>query len=120
VAIALFIAVSAAPLFVPFLTHPRDRSVHLAASPQPDETVISGKNDPVAADCAAIEAPWTKWMDERIVKVLITRSPKYGTIWRADVNMCGSCRRQKQPFLERVICSKDNVVGAPVVGIAPL
>jgi hypothetical protein len=46
--------------------------------PQPDEATITGENDPVAAACASEGALYNPQ------RVLVTRSPEWGTIWRAD------------------------------------
>lgn len=53
--------------------------------PAREEVVLSGSADPTIGFCADIAERLTIAADSRIVRVLITRSPEWGTIWRADL-----------------------------------
>ena len=53
-------------------------------TPLKDEIVITGVGDPVAKECADAEAPMQKRLNLTVLKVVVTKSRKWGTIWRAD------------------------------------
>lgn len=53
-------------------------------TPDADEVAVSDSTDPVARRCADQAERHTIAEDSRIIRVLITRSPQWGIIWRAD------------------------------------
>lgn len=61
----------------------------VAASPMPpgivqkDEVAITDAGDPVAKDCAASEAKMEDALHLTVLKVVVTKSPTWGTIRRA-------------------------------------
>jgi hypothetical protein len=82
-------------------------------APGPDETVISGVNDPVAANCANSEGVMSKRLKTTQLNVVITNSPKWGTIWRQDVSFPVQ-RQGDLPILFRSVCWKDGSVERPL------
>jgi hypothetical protein len=53
------------------------------ATVQKDEVVITDTGDPVAKDCADTEAKMEEALHLTVLKVVVTKSPKWGTIRRA-------------------------------------
>jgi len=80
-------------------------------APGPDEKPISGASDAVAENCAKSQARAAKALHETILKVRITHSPRYGTIWRADTTspLIGGYR-----FVSRTVCWKGMEVIRPL------
>jgi hypothetical protein len=68
--------------------------------PEDDEQVINGENDAVAKQCARGAQFSATFSNSRIARVLITRSDKWGTVWRADLE-----GGEFGP--ERVVCSSN-------------
>lgn len=75
--------------------------------PARDEVVLAGTADPVAQRCAEIAERFTISADSRIVRVLVTRSPEWGTIWRADLG------GGDQPA-ERFTCTSNTSSSGPL------
>jgi len=73
-------------------------------APGPDEKPISGASDAVAEYCAKLQAQAAKALHQTTLKIRITHSPRYGTIWRADAAFppIASGRR----FVFRTVCWK--------------
>jgi hypothetical protein len=80
-------------------------------APGPDEKPISGASDAVAENCAKSHARMAKSLHETILKVRITHSPRYGTIWRADTE---SPPMSGYRFVSRTICWKGMEVIKPL------
>jgi hypothetical protein len=55
--------------------------------PEADERIMSGKGDPVAIECASDDETMRHRVRGKLLKVVVTHSPKWGTIWRADVSV---------------------------------
>jgi hypothetical protein len=87
------------------------------SAPLADERVIDGKDDPVAADCASSETRLLKSSHAKVRKIVITRSPKWGTVWRADSAMPTDL--DGQPMLWRTVCTEHLVVERPLVMLDP-
>jgi hypothetical protein len=58
---------------------------YISLVPQADERTVNGKGDPVAIECASDDEETRNEVQGKLLKIVITRSPKWGTIWRADV-----------------------------------
>jgi hypothetical protein len=86
-------------------------------APLADERIIDGKGDPVASDCASSEIERLKSSHAKVRKIVITRSPKWGTIWRADAVVPTDL--DGQPMLERTVCTEHLVVERPLVMLDP-
>jgi len=81
-------------------------------SPGPDETIISGASDAVAENCAKSAERLAKDLGSTIVNIRITRSPRYGTIWRADTSHFYP--EIKKLIVTRTICWKGMEVLRPL------
>ena len=75
--------------------------------PAADEEILSSSADPVVQHCADMVERMTIAGDSRIVRILITRSPEWGVIWRADLAggalppqrvMCSTAMTSIQPL----------------------
>lgn len=75
--------------------------------PAPEEVALAGGADPVVQRCAEIAERFTIAADSRVVRVLITRSPQWGTIWRGD--LAGGVQSA-----ERFTCTSDTSSSAPL------
>jgi hypothetical protein len=80
-------------------------------APGPDEKPISGASDAVAENCAKSQARQAKALHETTLKVRITHSPRYGTIWRADTE---SPPMAGYRFVSRTVCWKGMEVVRPL------
>ena len=80
-------------------------------APGPDEKPISGASDAVAETCAKSQAWMAKSLHETTLKVRITHSPRYGTIWRSDTV---SPPIEGHRVGSRTICSKGMEVIRPL------
>jgi hypothetical protein len=58
-------------------------------APGPDEVVTTTSTDPAIRRCQDLVERVTIAFDTQVVRVLVTRSPKWGVIWRADVAGAG-------------------------------
>jgi hypothetical protein len=87
------------------------------AAPASDEAVLAGKADPVVQRCAGLAEKLAIASDSRIVRVVITRSADWGTIWRADLAAAA------RP-MERFTCTENTSASRPLEmgdeSIAPL
>lgn len=54
-------------------------------APEPDETIAVAADDAVTRRCADIADRLAIGAGAEVIRVLITRSPEWGTIWRADM-----------------------------------
>ena len=77
------------------------------AAPAPEETVLAGSADPIAQRCAGLAERLAIALDSEIVRVLITKSADWGTIWRADMAAAG-----QQP--ERFTCTDKTSASRPL------
>ena len=79
--------------------------------PQKAETVISGKNDAVAEGCADRAKKSASILGDRIIRVVITQNPRWGTVWRAD---SAHPTPGAAPTLWRTVCWKDSSFVRPL------
>lgn len=77
------------------------------AAPASDEAVLAGDADPVAQRCAGLAERLAIGSDSRVVRVMVTRSPDWGTIWRADLAAAG------RP-MERFTCTENTSASRPL------
>lgn len=79
--------------------------------PQREETVISGKDDAVADQCAQRARKSAAILGDRILRVVVTDNPRWGTVWRADSAhpVAGGA-----PTLWRTVCWKDSSFVRPL------
>ena len=77
------------------------------AGPAPDEEALSNISDPVTQRCADMAERMTIATDSRLLRVLITRSPEWGIVWRAD--LAGG----DQPVL-RFTCTERSTSSVPL------
>lgn len=80
-------------------------------APGPDEKPISGASDAIAENCARSQARMAKSLHQTILKVRITHSPRYGTIWRADTAFPLDGGRR---YVSRTVCWKGMEVDRPL------
>jgi hypothetical protein len=80
-------------------------------APGPDEKIISGASDAVVETCAKSQARTAQALHETTLKVLITHSSRYGTIWRADT---ASPPIDGQRFVSRTVCWRGMEVVRPL------
>jgi hypothetical protein len=78
-------------------------------APGAEELVLPSSSDPVVRRCADSAERWTIAADTRVLRVLITKSPEWGTIWRADI--AGGDRPA-----ERFTCTSDSTSSRPLAG----
>jgi hypothetical protein len=81
-------------------------------APLKDEHIIDGKGDPVVARCARSERYLRERMHGKLLKVVITHSPKWGTIWRADT--AWPLGDHYPPMIERTSCTERVQVERPL------
>jgi len=55
-------------------------------APDNTETVISGDHDSIANRCVEDQKIMQTVTDQTVLKVVITKSPIWGTLWRADIS----------------------------------
>ncbi|WP_293677562.1 hypothetical protein [uncultured Phenylobacterium sp.] len=86
------------------------------ATPEASEVRVSGP-DPVVERCADLAETMTIASESRIVRVLVTRSARWGAIWRADL-------QSKRGPMERLTCTSISTSSRPRVmgseSLAPL
>ncbi len=72
--------------------------------PQKAEKPVHGKDDPVAGQCAERARKSADMLGDRILRVVVTQDPRWGTVWRADSAhpVPGAA-----PILWRTVCWKD-------------
>lgn len=83
-----------------------------ADAPALDEVVINPLSDAVAERCAKSADQMTKEPGEKILKVVVTRSPRWGTIWRADISH--PLPDGYPPMLSRTICTHSIDIWKPL------
>ena len=81
-------------------------------APQKDENVINGSNDDVARKCADMSAKLTTLLGAKTLRVIVTKSPRWGTVWRADT--AHPLADGDPPMLMRTVCSKSFVLERPL------
>jgi len=79
--------------------------------PQREETVISGKDDAVAGQCAERARKSADILGDRILRVVVTQNPRWGTVWRAD---SAHPTPGAAPTLWRTVCWKDSSFVRPL------
>ena len=63
-------------------------------------------DDPVVARCRHAAEVQSVARDARIVRTLVTRSPEWGLIWRADIGKAGE--------VERFTCTSNTSSSRPL------
>jgi hypothetical protein len=81
-------------------------------APQQDEVMISGESDPVAAKCADIVGRVLRDTGETTLRVVVTISPQWGTVWRADSSFPSD--NTEPPMLWRTVCWKGGGLMRPL------
>jgi hypothetical protein len=76
-----------------------------ADAPEKDETTISGQYDKVAQQCADSVNNLASAIGSTILRTVVTRSPRWGTIFRADTSHMPT--GSTKPILTRTVCMKD-------------
>lgn len=93
--------------------HPADEAGDPGSEPFPpdspalEETVLAGSADPVVQRCADLAERSAIAAESSILRVLITKSPEWGVIWRADLGGGG------QP-VERITCTENSSASRPL------
>lgn len=77
------------------------------ASPAREETVLAGSTDSVAKRCSEMAERFTIASESKILRVLITNSPEWGVVWRADMAAPG------EPA-ERFTCTANTSASRPL------
>ena len=75
-----------------------------ADAPDKDETILATLNDAVADHCAKNAKAMAKDLGSTILRVVVTKSPRWGTIWRADTS--DKITGGYPPILSRTVCWK--------------
>ena len=86
-------------------------------APAADEVVINPLSDAVAERCAKSADRVTKDVGGKILKVVVTHSPHWGTIWRADTS--NPLPGGYPPMLSRTVCTKDFDLWRPLTMFDP-
>ncbi len=87
-----------------------------SATPE-HESVVTGVSDAQAKTCLELAHRQVDGLPGgRIERVLITRSRRFGTVWRADFSLIV----EGAPYLERLVCSRWAFITGPVEYFAPL
>jgi len=79
--------------------------------PQKEETVVSGKDDAVAGQCAERARKSAAILGDRILRVVVTQNTRWGTVWRAD---SAHPTPGAAPTLWRTVCWKDSSFVRPL------
>ena len=92
------------------------------ANPDGAERPQPGANDPITAKCENYAATTREMglregLQRRVVKVVITTSPRWGTIWRADSEV--KLSTEDASSLWRTVCWKGGVLERPVTMFDP-
>lgn len=82
------------------------------AAPGPDERSAGDVQDEVVSRCAQFAQKMREGVGTRLVKVVVTDSPNWGTIWRADSAFPASAG--EPPYLWRSACWNGGVLERPV------
>lgn len=83
-----------------------------ADAPAADETAFATPDDPVVLKCANYAEMLDRGAGTRRVKVVVTRSPRWGTVWRADSAF--PAQGAEPAILWRTVCWKDGVLERPL------
>jgi hypothetical protein len=89
-----------------------------APAPQKDEVAISGENDLVATRCRKNEGELWNKLGLTPLRVVITKSPMWGTIWRSDAAF-PTFAPGESPILFRTVCWEKGVLERPLVMFDP-
>ena len=84
-----------------------------SATPQKDEIAISGAGDSQATKCASYEAGMQRRLKLTLLKVVVTKSPGWGTIWRADTAFPIK-KAGERPIVFRTTCWKGSIEERPL------
>ncbi len=83
-----------------------------ADAPAPDETPLATPDDPVVLKCVKNAEMMDRGTGRRRIKVVVTLSPGWGTVWRADSAF--PAEGGEQPVLWRSVCWKGGVLERPL------
>jgi hypothetical protein len=83
-----------------------------ADAPAPDETPLETRDDPVVLRCEKHAQAMEQGTGRRRVKVVITQSPRWGTVWRVDSAF--PAEGGAPPSLWRTVCWKSGVLERPL------
>jgi hypothetical protein len=78
-------------------------------APASNEVQITTLVDPNVKVCVKSAESIIQKVDATVVRVVITRSPRYGEVWRAD-----SATHDHPPILFRHVCSKAGSLVRPL------
>lgn len=78
-------------------------------NPAGDEVAIAGDNDPVAVNCERSERWIWKALNERPLKIVVTHSATWGTIWRSDTAF-PVLSKAEHPTMWRCVCWKGGML----------
>jgi len=81
-------------------------------APEAGEELAAADIDPVATRCAAYADAVRERTGVKLLKVVITTSPRWGTVWRADSAFPGS--PGAAPNLWRTVCWDGGVLERPL------
>jgi hypothetical protein len=81
-------------------------------APAADEVVIDGTSDPVAAQCASFFDGMHKQTGDTTLRVVVTRSAKWGTVWRSDSSV--PLDDGEPPMRWRNVCAKQQILTRPL------
>lgn len=83
-----------------------------ADAPAPDETPLATPDDPVVLKCVKYAEMLDRGTGMRRVKVVVTRGPRWGTVWRADSVF--PAQGAEPPVLWRTVCWNGGVLERPL------
>jgi hypothetical protein len=83
-----------------------------ADAPAPDETPLATPDDPVVLKCVKYADGLDQGTGRRRVKVVVTRSPRWGTVWRADSAF--PAEGDAPPELWRSVCWTGGALERPL------
>ena len=83
-----------------------------ADAPAPDETPLATADDPVVLKCAKFAETLDRGTGTQRIKVVVTRSPRWGTVWRADSAFPAA--GDEPPGLWRTVCWTGGVLERPL------
>jgi hypothetical protein len=74
-----------------------------------DEVSATANSDAVAATCADYGRRLADGTVSKLIRVSVTVSKRWGTVWRADISS-----KDRPPIVSRIICSKGLVNVRPL------
>jgi hypothetical protein len=83
-----------------------------ADAPAADEAPLEAPGDPVVLKCVKFAEMMDKQTGTGRLKVVVTRSRRWGTVWRADSAFPGEAGGP--PSLWRTVCWKSGVLERPL------